>query len=363
MRVLELFSGTGSVGREAQKRGFLVHSIDIAGDPTERADLLTWDPTTLPFVPDFLWASPPCVSWSRAAQRRHRTWDDLTPRTEVAVVGEKLVLRTLELIRHFLALNPRLRWCIENPRGMLRRFPPMAALPMVEVYYCQYGRPYQKATHIWTNTLDVWTPSGTQCTHGRTPHAANIQNTYRNPCHEIPAPLVSEILDALCAEKQKDSPPKGAGAMPTSTFLLTINSQRTEHEVSPEAFAAVVARIQHPRHIMAFVQYNDATRASREYIDHYEVLGTCTEAGDAQHRVHNHALLQFHHRTNLHLRKKKIAEKVGELLGLGGIHVNVKYVPDTPDDVRKALDYVFKSQRDEKRKKSPVKRRHGPPEQ
>ena len=198
MKVLELFSGTRSIGKECDRRGWVCHSID--SDPkcevSERANVLEWDPETLPFIPDIIWASPPCVSWSKAGLKKHRTFEDLTPRTETARVGQALVDKTLEIIRHFERANPDLRWYIENPRGMLRRYAPMMALPRREVFYCAYGMPWQKPTDVWSNALGEWEAKGTKCKHGRMPHARSIRGRVGPKAAAIPEALVNEILDA-----------------------------------------------------------------------------------------------------------------------------------------------------------------------
>ena len=66
--LLELFSGTGSVGRAFRARGWNVFSVDIdaASKPTLVANVLDlpWD--ALPPEVDCIWASPPCTHYSRA---------------------------------------------------------------------------------------------------------------------------------------------------------------------------------------------------------------------------------------------------------------------------------------------------------
>ena len=69
MRLLELFSGTGSVGRGFRDKGWEVLSLDV--DPRSRADVLSnimeWDYKQ--FAPghfDCVWASPPCTEYSVA---------------------------------------------------------------------------------------------------------------------------------------------------------------------------------------------------------------------------------------------------------------------------------------------------------
>ena len=96
-----------------------------------------------------IWASPPCTTFSIASVRWH--WDNsgevLKPKSDKALVGIKIIKKTLELIEE---LNPKY-WFIENPRGMLRKMPFMEGLPRYTVTYCQYGDDRMKPTDIWTN--------------------------------------------------------------------------------------------------------------------------------------------------------------------------------------------------------------------
>ena len=48
MRLLELFSGTGSVGRAFEALGWEVTSLDLEGEPTIKCDILDWDHTAFP---------------------------------------------------------------------------------------------------------------------------------------------------------------------------------------------------------------------------------------------------------------------------------------------------------------------------
>ena len=48
MRLLELFSGTGSIGRAFEALGWEVTSLDLEGEPTIKCDILDWDYTTFP---------------------------------------------------------------------------------------------------------------------------------------------------------------------------------------------------------------------------------------------------------------------------------------------------------------------------
>ena len=138
MRLLELFSGTKSVGRAFEALGWEVTSLDTDATtrPTICADIQEWDYRTYPpghF--DFIWASPVCTEFSRALTRRPRRLTE----------GDGLVLKTIEIIGH---LRPRY-WAVENPRtGLLKSRPYMQALPYNDVSYCMYGFRYQKTTRI-----------------------------------------------------------------------------------------------------------------------------------------------------------------------------------------------------------------------
>ena len=66
MRLLELFSGIGSIGRAFRRCGWEVVSVDIdqLSEPTFCTDLLTFDYRYLGGSFDCVWASPPCTHYS-----------------------------------------------------------------------------------------------------------------------------------------------------------------------------------------------------------------------------------------------------------------------------------------------------------
>lgn len=74
MRVLELFAGSRSVGKVAEVLGYEVFSSDInAFDGIDYVvDILDFEESAVPFIPDIIWASPPCTSYSIAAISHHR---------------------------------------------------------------------------------------------------------------------------------------------------------------------------------------------------------------------------------------------------------------------------------------------------
>jgi hypothetical protein len=174
--VFDLFAGTGSSTQAFADAGHSVISFEL--DPsfpaTETADvtaLAAADLLARYGRPDFIWASPPCTSFSVASIGRNWTMIDGVPaaKTEAAEHGQRVVASTVALIA---ALSPRYGWLMENPRGMLRKLPVVAGLPRRTVTYCQYGDDRMKPTDLW-GSVHGWEPRP-PCVNG-------------SPCH-TPAP-------------------------------------------------------------------------------------------------------------------------------------------------------------------------------
>lgn len=160
MKVLELFAGSRSIGKVCDELGHEVFSSDWTPfDGIDYAvDINQFDTSKVPFIPDMIWASPPCTTFSVASIGKH--WDmNRRPKTEDALMGLQILKKTIDLIDHFRTLNPHLIWYIENPRGMMRRMDAFNILPHIRqtVTYCQYGDTRMKPTDIWTNNYD-WNP-------------------------------------------------------------------------------------------------------------------------------------------------------------------------------------------------------------
>lgn len=152
MRVLELFSGTGSVGDVARSMGHRVTSVDNDDRFTTTicTDILKLDYMRLP-VPDFIWASPPCTTYSYAAVWfRHRDEDGRAV-TADARHADRLLRHTLKIIRYFQGKNPRLKFCIENPRGYMQKQGAVRDLIRTTTSYNQYGYPVFKPTDLFSN--------------------------------------------------------------------------------------------------------------------------------------------------------------------------------------------------------------------
>ena len=176
MRLLELFAGTGSVGKAFRELGWEVVSLDI--DPQSGADIiadiLEWDYKAYEkgFF-DACWASPVCTMYS-VARTTAKTPRDL-------LWADSLVRRTLEIIEFF---EPKV-WGFENPAsGLLKRRDVVAGLRYKDVSYCMYGYPYKKWTRIWTNS-EKWQPRPKCCMVTPCPiikERKHPQSAQRGPC-------------------------------------------------------------------------------------------------------------------------------------------------------------------------------------
>ena len=204
VRLLELFSGTGSVGNVFRSRGWEVLSLDMLMKADINIDILEWNYKEYPpghF--DMIWASPPCTEYSKAKT------------VGVRRIGEanKIVQKTLEILTYF---EPKF-WVIENPQtGLLKSQPFMSELSFNDVDYCKYGMPYRKRTRLWNN-IEAWhprplcrrtcasmdntgkkhkevaqhSPQGAKVTWG------NRSGFRRDELYRIPTELVDEIFESI----------------------------------------------------------------------------------------------------------------------------------------------------------------------
>lgn len=156
MTVLELFCGTKSISKAFESRGHKCFTVDWDGGfkPSLVVDIgsLTADDVIrlCGGVPDVIWASPDCTTYSVAAISYHRLRDqsgNLCPVTAYAKRCDEINQHLIELIKE---LQPTY-WFIENPRAGMRKMNFMQGLPRYTVTYCKYGEKRMKPTDIWTN--------------------------------------------------------------------------------------------------------------------------------------------------------------------------------------------------------------------
>jgi len=158
IKVLELFSGTGSVSKVCDKLGWESVSVDMILPADHQVDIMEFDYKQYP--KDYfqvVWGSPPCVNYSKLQDSwlgRKRKGEIYTKEVQEKEMkhDDRLVLKVLEIIDYF---KPDM-WFIENPAGSrMKDRPFMKELPNYVVDYCMYSDwGYRKRTRVWTNKKD-----------------------------------------------------------------------------------------------------------------------------------------------------------------------------------------------------------------
>lgn len=138
-KILELFAGSRCIGRAAEEMNMEVFSVDW--EPFPNIDLVAdvggLSINDIPFVPDAVWASPDCTTYSIAAISHHRNGTE--PKSEYAIKCDAVNQHFIGLINEWLEINPNMVFFIENPRGMLRKMPFMQQFKRHTVWYCFTG--------------------------------------------------------------------------------------------------------------------------------------------------------------------------------------------------------------------------------
>jgi len=171
MIIYDFFSGTGSATKAFEEAGHAIIKVELDEyfDADER-DILQLTAQSLIDKyghPDFIWASPPCTTFSVASIRHYWTYENgkAKPKNDKTLHGIAIVAHTLKLIRE---LNPALGWLMENPRGMLRKQDVVKGINRRTVTYCQYGDFRMKPTDLWGD-VPGWMPRAA-CKAGMTCH-------------------------------------------------------------------------------------------------------------------------------------------------------------------------------------------------
>lgn len=200
--LLELFAGTGSVGKSFASHGWLVVSLDITDKggytPTLLVNILHWAYKDAFPKHHFrvVWASPPCEHYSLARTTA------ATPRD--LPFYDSLVRKSLEIVEWF---QPEY-YFIENPAsGLLRTRPVIQGEQWLDVDYCMYGCEYRKRTRLWGVFPPAWTPlplcrgncwSCTSSGTGRHRSTAQRGSGWSlNQLHHIPSRLMDDIVKSI----------------------------------------------------------------------------------------------------------------------------------------------------------------------
>ena len=201
MRILEIFSGTGSLAKVARARGHEVVTLDICPKhhPTICADLLEWDPSEFP--PNYfayIHASCPCEAYSRCRS---------TGGPRPLALADALVEKTLAVFNYFRTAV----WTVENPAGSLLWTRPVARPLLKQIAktsYCRYGCPFRKNTWF-ANSFGLKLRPQCDGTCGQMvgrkhrQHAqrggGGAENVYHSldQLHSIPPDLCADILEAV----------------------------------------------------------------------------------------------------------------------------------------------------------------------
>ena len=211
MNVLELFAGSRSLGNEADKLGCNVFSVDwTAYNKIDLSiDIENLKISDVPFIPDMVWASPDCTTYSLAAISHHR--DGIKPTSDYAKKCDRVNIHMHKLIKEWLVLNPNLKYYIENPRGMMGKMPFVKDSQVATVWYCTYGDDRAKPTHIFSNNIkslfnpDGWKPraecfnGNKNCHHESAPRGSQTGTQGKKGSYnrsKIPSELCKEILNS-----------------------------------------------------------------------------------------------------------------------------------------------------------------------
>lgn len=199
MRVLELFSGTGSVSKVCEELGYEVISVDISNKystPTFLCSILDFDYKQYQVgYFDIIWASPPCATFSRLQASwigRGKTKEIIEE--NIQNIGLPLLRKAEEIIEY---LQPTY-YFIENPQtGRMKEF---LTRPYYDVDYCKYSDwGYKKRTRVWTNKTNfnnlLCKKNCNNMNENRTKHkgdvskVSSLKNKYR-----VPSQLIKDLI-------------------------------------------------------------------------------------------------------------------------------------------------------------------------
>ena len=218
---LELFAGSRSFGKAAEKKGYKVFSMDkfitedmhfVGGVEDLTKEMIV---EHLGGEPTVIWGSPVCSAWSKTGWFHY--WDTkIYKLTKKFIAKKSFAYESVEMVRKTIEIFswfPKAFFYMENPQGMLAFHPVIQYfkvynLPVVKrlVTYCQYGHTVRKPTEIWTNNFE-W-KQRKPCSNGDTCHLKSprctqsgimtLKNSFERS--KIPDELCDEIISSSLGE-------------------------------------------------------------------------------------------------------------------------------------------------------------------
>ena len=262
LQMVELFSGRGVVSQEFCERRWMVESYDNNewSNATEKEDILKVSVENMHFVPDFVWASPPCHTYSLMAGGKHRSVKDGNYEiSEEARFHNYLFVQMASILHTVKQLHPHAIFVIENPRALMNKMPLMKelveTLGLYEsvVDYCAFGRDDKKPTCLWTNDFGLHSVLNEFKCEKKCPYSIERGGSGVHPigvrkygtkynAAAIPQALAEEVAEYVSAKfyfdrirhtKPKD-PKDSAGATPlTMTEATAVSDRSPENPLTP----------------------------------------------------------------------------------------------------------------------------------
>lgn len=235
LNALELFCGECLVTQKFVERNFNVVSTDIDEESygliIRDIQKITYE--DIGFVPDFIWASPPCTTCSNLAGGHHRNIaKGQFEKTQKAHDHNLLFAQMMAIMKWFKSKNPHMIVVIENPVGQMQKMPMMIefeesfGLHKAVVDYCAFGRDDKKPTNLWTNDEDLCSRlSKFRCSKNTCPYFNGVHpigsrsHKEYNPA-AIPENLAEEVAHYVDTKFYMDRI-----ATKTSTIVLTEEEQ------------------------------------------------------------------------------------------------------------------------------------------
>lgn len=222
LQSLELFSGLGIVTQEFCDRRWKVAAVDNNdwSNATIKTDIMSLKPEELEFVPDFIWASLPCQTYSNLTAGKHRHAEtESFEITKEARDHNYLFVKMAEIMRWAKKLHPHMVMVIENPVGTMKSMPLMKDLTeslglyCAIIHYCAFGRHDKKPTCLWTNDFGLYSNltefrcEKSKCPYSEGIHPTSVRTTAGGKMFNfsaIPQPLAEEVAEYVNAKFYQD---------------------------------------------------------------------------------------------------------------------------------------------------------------